>query len=139
MDYRNLPTLNALLNSTAFIFLLCGGFAIKRGNRDLHKKMMVSAFSVSFLFLVSYLSYHYLSPGVTKYAQEGFIRYVYFTILISHTLLAPIIPPLAIAAVYHALKGNFQKHKRIVCWLYPGWMYVSVTGVIIYLMLHVFS
>lgn len=139
MDYKNLPALNALLNSTAFIFLLWGGFAIKRGDRVLHKKMMISAFVVSSLFLVSYLSYHYLSPGVTKYAQEGFIRYVYFTILISHTLLAPIIPPLAITAVYHALKGNFPKHKKVVRWLYPGWMYVSITGVIIYLMLYVFS
>jgi len=99
---------------------------------------MIAALAASFVFLCSYLTYHYLHPGVTRYQGEGLLRIVYFTILLTHTPLAVLIVPFCLTAVYHAIKGNFEKHTRITRWLFPVWMYVSVTGVIIYLMLYVF-
>ncbi len=134
----HLPTLNACLNLTAGLFLFLGYCSIKRGRRDLHRNFMVCALIASGLFLCSYLTYHYLSPGPTYYKKEGFLRVLYFTILLTHTPLAALIVPACIIAVYHAIKGQFDKHVRITRWLYPTWMYVSVTGVIIYLMLYVF-
>lgn len=131
------PTINAVLNLMAGIFLCMGYKAIKSGNQTRHRKFMIAALCMSVLFLISYLTYHYLH-GSTKYTEEGFIRIVYFTILITHTPLAALVVPFCIAAVYFAIKGDFRKHVRITKWLYPVWMYVSVTGVVIYLMLYVF-
>ena len=138
MTVHDLPTLNATLNGLAGIFLFCGWRAIKRGDRKLHQKLMVAALISSTLFLCSYLTYHTLIHGVTHYQKEGLIRFIYFSILLTHTPLAAIIVPAALTALYHALKGNFDKHTRITRWLLPVWMYVSVTGVVIYLMLYVF-
>ena len=99
---------------------------------------MIAALVASTLFLVSYITYHALIHGVTRYQGQGLIRIIYFTILLTHTPLAVIIVPFCLVAVYHALKGNFQKHTAITKWLWPVWMYVSLTGVIIYLMLYIF-
>lgn len=137
MDITILPTINACLNFSAGVLLLLGYKAIKRGDQISHRKLMVAALVVSTVFLVSYLTYHHFH-GSTKYTKEGMIRLVYFTILITHTPLAALVVPSCITAVYFALKGDFRAHVRITKWLYPVWMYVSVTGVVIYLMLYVF-
>jgi len=139
IDPHNLPIINACLNGTAAIFLFLGYKAIKRGDRNLHKKFMIAALTASTLFLTSYITYHVLKEGVvTRYQGEGIWRVVYYTILITHTPLATIIVPFCIAAVIFAMKGNYTAHVKITRWLYPTWMYVSVTGVLIYLMLYVF-
>ena len=99
---------------------------------------MISALIASTLFLISYITYHILIHGVTRYQGQGIARPIYFFILLTHTPLAVIIVPFCLMAVYHAVKGNFQAHTRITRWLWPTWMYVSVTGVLIYLMLYIF-
>ncbi len=137
MDITILPLINACLNFTAGVLLLLGYKSIKKGDQITHRKYMVTALVVSTLFLISYLTYHYFH-GSTRYTKEGLLRIIYFTILITHTPLAAVVVPLCITAVYFAIKGDFRKHVRITKWLYPTWMYVSVTGVIIYLMLYVF-
>ena len=134
---KSLPIVNASLNATAGILLFLGWVAIKRGRRDIHKRLMITALGVSTLFLCSYLTYHYFE-GVHKYQGQGVWRPIYFFILGTHTPLAIVIVPVCLIAVYHAVKGNFKKHTRLTRWLYPTWMYVSVTGVIIYFMLYVF-
>jgi len=136
MIIHSLPPINAALNATAGIFLFLGWKAIKRGDQKRHQKLMVCALIASSLFLCSYLTYHYYT-GSTRYQGEGILRTIYFMILLTHTPLAAIIVPFCLTAVYHAIKGNFTKHTRITKWLLPVWMYVSVTGVIIYLMLYV--
>jgi len=133
----HLPTVNACLNGLAGIFLFLGWRSIKRGNRVIHQRMMVAALISSALFLCSYLFYHFTIQGITKYQGEGLWRVIYFFILLTHTPLAVIIVPFCITAVIHAMKGRFEKHVRITKWLFPVWMYVSITGVIIYLMLYV--
>jgi len=138
MDIHDLPTLNACLNFTAGSFLVIGWRAIKLGKPDVHKKCMIAALTASVLFLVSYITYHYLSPGLTHYQGEGIARILYFSILITHTPLAVAIVPFCLMAVYYAIKGDFQKHTRITRYLAPVWLYVSVTGVLIYLMLYIF-
>jgi len=139
MIVKVLPTINVTLNALAGILLFFGWRAIKAGKRDLHRNFMISAFVCSILFLCCYLTYHYLIHGVvTRYQGEGFLRILYFSILLTHTPLAAIVPIFAIKAVIHAVKKDFQKHVRVTRWLYPVWMYVSVTGVLIYLMLYVF-
>ncbi len=138
MDIHYFPTINAFLNAVAGIFLLLGWKAIKAGKQSLHRQYMISALCASFLFLCSYCTYHYLSPGVTRYQNEGILRVIYFFILLTHTPLAVIIVPFCLAAVWQTMKGNYPAHVRITRWLWPAWMYVSVTGVLIYLMLYVF-
>ncbi len=132
------PTLNAFLNSLSFVFLFLGWRAIKAGKRDVHKKFMLAALAASFLFLCSYLTYHFLCHGFTRYQGEGILRPIYFLILLTHTPLAVLIVPFCVAAVYFALKGDFKKHTAITRWLFPAWMYVSLTGVLIYFMLYIF-
>ncbi len=132
-----LPTINASLNALAGIFLLFGFIAIKQRRRELHRKWMMAAFSCSALFLCCYLYYHLTSHLITRYQGQGLWRGAYFFILGTHTPLAVVIVPFIIMAIRHALKGDLQKHTRITKWLYPVWTYVSVTGVIIYLMLYV--
>ena len=132
------PVLNACLNALAFLFLFLGWRSIKRGDRETHRKFMVSALAASFLFLCSYLTYHFAFHGFTKYQGQGALRAIYFFILLTHTPLAVLIVPFCLAAVYFAFKQDFSKHTRITRWLLPVWMYVSVTGVLIYLMLYVF-
>jgi len=139
MDLNNLPTLNACLNATAGVLLFSGWRAIKRGEKNVHKKFMIAALICSALFLCSYVTYHVLKEGVvTRYTGEGILRVIYFTILLTHTPLAVIIVPFCIVAVYHAYKQNFVAHVKITKWLFPVWMYVSVTGVVIYFMLYIF-
>lgn len=133
-----LPTLNATLNGLAGIFLFLGWRAIKAGKENIHRRYMISALVASMLFLVSYVTYHALIHGVTHYQGHGIWRGVYFTILLTHTPLAMLIVPFSLLAVWHAVHRNFRKHTRITKWLLPVWMYVSVTGVLIYLMLYVF-
>jgi uncharacterized membrane protein YozB (DUF420 family) len=131
----DMPALNALLNGTSFVLLLAGFFFIKRGNITAHKSCMIAALTVSVLFLISYLVYHY-QVGSVRFTREGWIRPLYFSILISHTILAMAVPPLAAITLFRALKERFTKHKKIARWTLPTWMYVSVTGVIIYWMLY---
>lgn len=130
-----MPTVNAALNATAAALLLAGYGAVRTGRTRLHRTLMVSAFAASTLFLVGYLSYHAMH-GDTRFAGEGLIRPVYFTILISHILLSAVIVPGALAALYFAWRKRFETHKKITRWLLPAWLYVSVTGVVIFFMLH---
>ncbi len=130
-----LPTVNAILNSTSAILLLTGHAFIKRGNKDAHKKCMIGTFTVSILFLISYLTYHYVH-GTTVFLGEGWIRPVYFFILTTHTILAASIVPLSIITLRRGLKDNILSHKKIARWTYPIWLYVSVTGVVIYILLY---
>ena len=130
-----LPTLNAILNSTSAILLLSGRRAIRRGDRALHRKIMISAFTVSVLFLISYLTYHAFHL-TTHFQGEGWIRPVYFTLLTSHTICAAVIVPLVIITLRRGLAEKFPAHRAIARWTYPLWLYVSVTGVIVYLMLY---
>jgi len=134
----HLPTLNACLNLTAGILLFLGWRAIRNKKSAVHKKFMIAALICSFLFLVSYLTYHLTTAGVTRYQGQGMLRFIYFSILLTHTPLAVIIVPFCLRAVYFALRGDFARHVRITRWLLPAWMYVSVTGVLIYLMLYIF-
>jgi len=135
---QNLPLLNALLNSLATIFLFCGWLAIKRGKKETHRKLMISAFLTSAVFLTSYLFYHFTVKAVTVYPGEGVFKWIYYGILSTHIPAAILIVPFIFYALYLAKIGNFAKHKKVTRWLWPVWMYVSVTGVTIYLMLYVF-
>ena len=138
MTAHDLPRLNASLNALAGLFLLLGWLAIRRKDQRTHRQWMLSALAASTLFLISYVTYHALIHGVTRYQGQGIWRVVYFTILLTHTPLAVIIVPFSLTAVWHAAHGNFKKHVRITRWLLPVWAYVSATGVVIYLMLYTF-
>lgn len=135
MDITILPTLNAVLNTIAVFFLLAGYVFIKKRNVLAHKTSMGLALLCSIAFLTSYLVYHF-QMGSTKFPGQGSIRYVYFSILISHTVLAALVPPLALITVYRAWKNQLARHVRIARWTLPIWLYVSITGVIIYWMLY---
>lgn len=139
MNIPLLPTINASLNALAGVFLVLGFLAIKRKDRPAHKKFMLCAFASSALFLCTYLYYHLTSAGITHYKGTGMWRAAYFFILGTHTPLAVLIVPFILMAIRHALKGDFIKHTRITQWLYPTWLYVSVTGVLIYLMLYILT
>ena len=130
-----LPTLNATLNSLSAILLVSGYVCIKRRKITAHKASMISAVVTSTLFLISYLVYHYYT-GSHPFGRTGWIRPVYFTILISHTILAATIVPLVIVTLKRAWKGNFALHARIARRTLPLWLYVSVTGVVVYWMLY---
>ena len=132
-----LPTINASLNASAGIFLILGGIAIRNKDRDRHRKLMICAFASSVLFLCAYLFYHLTSRGISHYQGKGISRTIYFIVLGTHTPLAVLIVPFIIMAIRHALKGEYEKHTKITRWLYPTWLYVSVTGVIVYLMLYI--
>lgn len=133
-----MPAVNAALNATCAVLLVAGYRAIKAKNRSLHKRLMVSAFCASSLFLVGYLVYHYVH-GDTKFLGQGAIRSVYFGILISHVLLSIAIVPMALASFYFALQARFQTHAKVARILYPIWLYVSVTGVAIFFLLRAHS
>lgn len=132
---EKLPALNAVLNSLSALLLCSGYLAIRRGRRDLHVRLMIGALSASVLFLASYLTYHYLH-GSTKYARHDWTRPVYFAILLSHTVLAVVNVPLVVMTVVRAARRRFDAHRRIARWALPVWLYVSVTGVAVYLMLY---
>ena len=144
--------LNAALNSVATVLLIVGFLLIRRGRREAHAKTMIAAFGVSCLFLISYLAYHYIIRGGVKFTHPGPVRYVYFTILISHILLAITVPFLAIATILFGLTGTgargaadlpietrerlLARHRRLARVTFPIWLYVSITGVIVYVMLY---
>ena len=127
---------NAILNATSAIFLVAGYTAIRSGKIALHKKLMVSAFFVSCAFLVSYLIYHVRIHQVVHFQGQGWIRPVYFTLLLSHTILAVVIVPMIIVTLRRAWLQRFDKHRVIARWTLPLWLYVSVTGVIVYVMVY---
>ncbi len=130
-----LPPLNACLNATSAA-LLTAGYVFIRGRRvGAHRACMVSALVVSTLFLVSYVTYHALA-GSRPFGGQGWVRLVYFPLLVSHIVLAAVIVPLALTTAYRALSGNFARHVRIARWTLPLWLYVSVTGVLVYWMLY---
>jgi uncharacterized membrane protein YozB (DUF420 family) len=135
MSISELPTLNAILNSISATLLITGYFFIRRKNIKAHRASMVSAFVTSTLFLISYLTYHYYH-GSTKFQGQGAIRAIYFSILLTHTILAAAIVPMIFITFSRALKERFDRHRRIARWTLPLWLYVSVTGVVVYLMLY---
>lgn len=137
MDVHNLPAVNASLNALATILLIAGYRAIRAGQKETHKKIMLSAFGVSIVFLVCYLVYH-AQVGSVPYKNPGPIRYVYFAILITHVILAATVPVLAVLSLWRAFQERFDKHRRIAKITFPIWLYVSITGVIVYLMLYQF-
>ena len=135
IDYTALPALNATLNAISTIFLVVGWTFIKRGDMRRHRACMLAAFATSALFLTSYLVYH-ASVGSVPFQGKGTIRTVYFAILITHIVLAALILPLALLTLSRALSRRFDRHRQIARWTLPIWLYVSVTGVVIYLMLY---
>lgn len=130
-----LPAFNAVLNGAAALLLVWGLMLIKNGQRDAHRKVMVTAFVVSTLFLVGYFTSH-AHAGIVYFQGTGLIRTVYMLILWTHTPLAAAVPVLAILTLNHGLKARFVKHRAIAKWTWPIWMYVNVTGVVIYFMLY---
>jgi putative membrane protein len=130
-----LPDLNAALNSLSAAFLLAGFLFIKSKNIKAHRACMLAAFASSTLFLVSYLAYHY-QVGSVPFKGQGSVRALYFVILLTHTILAVVVVPLALITLSRALKNKFDAHRRIARWTFPIWLYVSVTGVVVYWMLY---
>jgi len=137
MDVHILPAVNATLNGTATVLLLTGYTLIRRKRIQAHRRVMLTAFGVSIAFLICYLIYH-SQVGSVHYPKTGPIRAVYYSILITHTTLAVTVPVLAIITLRRALRGDFVRHRKIARWTFPIWLYVSVTGVIVYLMLYQF-
>ena len=135
MTSADLPAVNAGLNALSGILLLIGATFIRLRRERAHRACMLAAFVTSTLFLVSYLVYHGLH-GSTPFTGQGVLRTFYFTILLSHTLLAAIVPPLAILTVVAALRNQRQRHRRLARWTLPIWLYVSVTGVTVYWLLY---
>jgi uncharacterized membrane protein YozB (DUF420 family) len=137
----DLPSLNAALNGTAAVLLILGYRSIRRGRIARHRALMLTAFCTSVLFLISYLTYHtymvyYAHVGLRRFPGEGPIRIVYLTILATHTVLAAAVPPLALITLWRALANRFDRHRAIARWTLPIWLYVSVTGVVVYFMLY---
>lgn len=133
-DITILPLLNAILNSFTTVFLLAALFMIIRKNVKWHKRFIFAAFTSTALFLVSYLTYHSMASS-TSYGGEGIIQYVYYFILITHIVLAAVIVPLALLTLFRGLSMKVDKHRKIARWTMPLWLYVSITGVIVYLMI----
>ena len=135
LELADLPALNATLNAIAAVLLVVGYRLIRRGRREQHRRVMLAAFATSALFLISYVTYH-ANVGSRPFTGQGPIRVVYFTILITHVILAAAILPMALITLNHALRSRFDRHMRIARWTLPIWLYVSVTGVVVYLMLY---
>jgi putative membrane protein len=135
MSISDLPGLNALLNGISTVFLIIGFYFIKKGKKENHRKMMIGALISSAFFLSSYLVYHAVA-GSVPYPYHDWTRYLYFAILIPHIILAAVMTPFILYAVLKALQADFEKHLKVVKWVWPVWMYVSVTGVIIYYMVY---
>ncbi|NUR53648.1 MAG: DUF420 domain-containing protein [Acidobacteria bacterium] len=135
MSIADLPALNATLNATAAVLLSIGYVLIRKGRIETHRKVMLAAFATSTLFLVSYLIYH-AHIGSKRFPGQGTIRTVYLTILLTHTVLAAAIVPLVIVTLSRGLSARYDRHRTIARWTLPLWLYVSVTGVIVYWMLY---
>ena len=135
MSVSDLPALNATLNAIAAVLLVVGYLLIRRGRIQQHRRVMLAAFTTSALFLVSYVVYH-ANAGSRPFAGQGPLRIVYFAILISHVILAAAILPMALITLSHGLRARFDRHVPIARWTLPIWLYVSLTGVVVYLMLY---
>ena len=135
ISVTDLPTVNAFLNAGAASLLVWGWVLIRQGRKRAHKRAMLGAFTLSLLFLASYLVYH-AQAGSVRFQGTGTIRTVYFTVLLTHTVLAAAVPPMAVVTLSRALRGRFDRHRRIARWTLPVWLYVSVTGVAVYVMLY---
>ncbi len=135
MTVHDLPTVNAFLNATSAALLIFGWALIRRGKRDAHRRVMTAAFGCSSLFLVSYLVYH-AQVGSVRFPGTGGALTLYFTILLTHTVLAAAVAPMAVTTFVFAWKGRYDRHRRLARWTLPIWLYVSVTGVVVYLMLY---
>lgn len=134
LDVSFLPHLNAVLNSATSIMLIFGFVMIKRGQKDFHRMAMMTAFTLSTIFLLSYVIYHNNAES-TSFGGEGLIRYFYFGLLISHIILATVVVPFVLLAVYFAWTKQFDRHKKIVKWTFPIWTYVAISGVLVYIMI----
>ena len=135
MTLSDLPTLNAVLNGISTVFLVSGYAMVRQRRIRAHRLCMVSAFGTSTLFLVSYVIYH-LNVGSVAFEGQGVVRTLYFAVLLSHIPLAALVPPLALITLSHALRERYDRHRRIAAWTLPIWLYVSVTGVVVYVMLY---
>ena len=135
LSVHDLPAVNASLNALSGILLLCGYTLIRLRRIELHRKFMIAAFTASALFLVCYVIYH-AQVGSVPFTRQGFVRPLYFTILITHVLLAFSVVPLALITLSRGLKGRYPQHRRIARWTFPIWLYVSVTGVLVYVLLY---
>ncbi len=135
MTVSALPALNATLNATAAVLLTTGYILIRRGRVAQHRAVMIAAFCTSVLFLISYLTYH-AQVGSVRFTKQGVIRAVYFTILLTHTVLAVVIVPMVLMTLSRGLSAKYDRHRAIARWTLPLWMYVSVTGVVVYFMLY---
>lgn len=132
-EIATLPHILAVINSATVVVLLAGFAFIRNGRRDLHKKAMLTAIVLAVLFLIIYVTYH-LNAGLAKFGGEGIIRPVYFTILIFHVLGAIVLTPMVPILLWRALKGRFEAHRRLAKWTWPLWLYVSASGVVVYIM-----
>jgi len=134
-DYSIFPALNAMLNGASAVLLTTGRALIGRGQIRLHRACMIAAVLTSSVFLVCYLYYH-AHVGSVRFPGQGWVRPLYFTILISHTLLAAAVVPLVLLSLNYGLRSRFDRHRRISRWTFPVWLYVSITGVVVYIMLY---
>ena len=135
LTVNDLPTLNALINTLCTVLLLRGYFHIRRGQREAHRKTMLAALVCSGFFLTSYLVYHF-QVGSVPYPLYDWTRPLYFAVLIPHVILAALVVPFIAIVVWHAFKGDFARHRRLARWVWPVWIFVSISGVIVYLMLY---
>lgn len=136
MSLTDLPAVNACFNALSTIFLTCGFIFIRKRRKGAHRNCMIAALCSSTLFLGGYLTYHYAVPGVTRFVDPAGFRPIYLGILLTHTVLAALVLPMVLVALFFAVRGRFEAHKKIARWTWPVWMYVSVTGVLIYLLLY---
>jgi uncharacterized membrane protein YozB (DUF420 family) len=132
---HSLPAINATLNAISAVLLVSGYFCVRTRRIALHKRFMIAAFTTSALFLVCYVTYH-LQVGSVRFVRQGFVRPLYFTILITHVTLAALVLPLAMVTLARGLKERFDRHRAIARWTLPIWLYVSVTGVLVYVLLY---
>ncbi len=133
-DVTILPMMNAIFNTFTFIFLLIAFIAVLKGKIDLHRRLIYAAFVTTTLFLVTYVTFHFLSPS-TPYGGEGIMAFIYYFVLITHIVLAAVIVPLALTSVARAWNREYDRHKKIARWTMPLWLYVSFSGVLVYIMI----
>ena len=136
MEAAQLPAVNAALNFLSTIFLVCGYLFIRCENQSAHQKCMVGALATSAIFLGCYLYYHFTIEAVTRFSDPGWFRPIYLALLVTHVVLAIAMLPFIFLALWHAWKGDFDKHRKFAKWAWPVWLYVSVTGVLVYLILY---
>jgi uncharacterized membrane protein YozB (DUF420 family) len=135
ISVHDLPAVNASLNALSGVLLATGYVLMRRRRIEAHRTFMLAAFASSVVFLICYVVYH-AQVGSVPFPRQGFVRPLYFTILITHVLLAALVPPLAIVTLTRGLRGRYPQHRRIARWTFPIWMYVSVTGVLVYVLLY---